>query len=224
MLLSLAQIIFDLRSVRESIERDATEILAMFHDPATQAIFSLDRDMASQVIEGLFANPAVSQALIGHPAEPPLASRQRPLLDTCCRMLTDLLFDPRQDFSIQLHGRAPYDEYYGDLRLSLDTALYGKRFLNNSLVILLTGLLRALAMAGAVYLVFHVLLTRPLGRIMEHIGFINPDHPGRMMMPMLPGQEKNELGLLINRINQLLDAIERNRSGRREAEASLLHL
>src|SRR5690606_6160355 len=95
---------------------------------------------------------------------------------------------------------------------------------NNSLVILLTGLLRALAMAGAVYLVFHVLLTRPLGRIMEHIGFINPDHPGRMMMPMLPGQEKNELGLLINRINQLLDAIERNRSGRREAEASLLHL
>ena len=224
MLLSLAQIIFDLRSVRESIERDATEILAMFHDPATQAIFSLDRDMATQVIEGLFANPAVSQALIGHPAEPPLASRQRPLLDTCCRMLTDLLFDPRQDFSIQLHGRAPYDEYYGDLRLSLDTALYGKRFLNNSLVILLTGLLRALAMAGAVYLVFHVLLTRPLGRIMEHIGFINPDHPGRMMMPMLPGQEKNELGLLINRINQLLDAIERNRSGRREAEASLLHL
>src|SRR5690606_8267686 len=37
-------------------------------------------------------------------------------------------------------------------------------------------------------------------------------------------QEQNELGLLTRKINQLLDSIERNRSGRREAEASLLHL
>lgn len=224
MILSLAQILFDLRSVRESIERDAAEILAMFHDPAAQAIFSLDREMATQVIEGLFANPAVNQAFIGHPDEPPLASRQRPLVTSHHRFLTDLLFEARQDFSIQLHGRAPYDNYYGDLHLSLDTAPYGDRFLRNALIIFATGLLRALAMAGAVYLLYHLLLTRPLGRIMEHIGFINPDHPGKMMVPMLPGQEKNELGLLINRINQLLDAIERNRSGRREAEASLLHL
>ena len=47
-LLSLAQIFFDLRSVRESIDRDAHDILAMFHDPARQAIFSLDQNMASQ--------------------------------------------------------------------------------------------------------------------------------------------------------------------------------
>src|SRR5690606_8476419 len=110
--------------------------------------------------------------------------------------------------------------HYGDLQLSLDTAPYGTRFLRHSLIILITGLLRAIAMAGALYLLYHLLLTRPLGRIIEHIGFINPDQPGRMMIPMLAGQDRNELGLLIRKINQLLDAIERNRSGRREAEAS----
>ena len=224
MLLSLAQILVDLRTVRESIVRDASEILAMFHDPASQAIFSLDREMASQVIEGLFANPAVQRAVIGHPEEEPLASRERPSLSVYSRHLTDPLFGAQQSFNIPLYGRPPYNNYYGDLQLSLDTAPYGGRFLRNAMIILFTGLLRAMVMAGAVYLLYHILLTRPLGRIIEHIGFINPEHPGKMMVPMLPGQEKNELGLLINRINQLLDAIERNRSGRREAEANLLHL
>ena len=222
-LLSLAQILFDLRSVRDAIDRDAEDILAMFHDPASQAIFSLDRDMATQVIEGLFANQAVQRAFLGHPQEEPLASRERPQRAVFYRYLTDPLFDARQSFQIPLYGRSPYDNYYGDLRLSLDTSFYGERWLRNAMIILITGLLRALAMAGAVYLLYHILLTRPLERIIQHIGLINPDHPGKMLMPML-GQEKNELGLLIKQINQLLDAIERNRSGRREAEASLLHL
>ena len=223
-LLSLAQIFFDLRSVRESIDRDAHDILAMFHDPARQAIFSLDQNMASQVIEGLFANEAVKHAFIGHPDEAPLASRERPQRTLFYRHLTNPLFGAEQSYSIPLHGRPPFDDYYGDLRLSLDTSPYGERFLRNAIIILITGLLRALVMAGAVYLIYHILLTRPLARIIKHIELVDPDQPGKMMVPMLPGQDKNELGLLINQINQLLDAIERNRSGRREAEASLLHL
>ena len=224
MLLSLAQIFVDLRAVRANLVRDANQILAMFHDPASQAIFSLDRETASQVIEGLFAHPAVQQATIGHPDEAPLASRTRPRQPVFYQYLTDPLFGVQQSFSIPLYGRAPYDNYYGELQLSLDTTHYGERFLRNALIILVTGLLRALVMAAVVYLLYHILLTRPLGRIIEHIGFINPDQPGKMMVPMLPGQEKNELGLLTRKINQLLDSIERNRSGRREAEASLLHL
>jgi len=224
MLLSLAQILFDLRTVRTSITQDADEILTMFHDPASQAIFSLDKEMATQVIEGLFANRAVHFAAIGHPDEAPLASRERPLSKFPYRYLTDPLFGIEQRFSIPLLGRAPYNEYYGDLQLTLETAPYGQTFLRNSLIILITGLLRALVMAGAVYLVYHVLLTRPLARIIEHISEINPEQPGKMMVPMLPGQEKNELGLWITKINELLDAIERNRSQRHEAEASLLHM
>jgi len=224
MLLSLAQILFDLRTVRTSITQDADEILTMFHDPASQAIFSLDKEMATQVIEGLFANRAVHFAAIGHPDEAPLASRERPLSKFPYRYLTDPLFGIEQRFSIPLLGREPYNEYYGDLQLTLETAPYGQTFLRNSLIILITGLLRALVMAGAVYLVYHVLLTRPLARIIEHISEINPEQPGKMMVPMLPGQEKNELGLWITKINELLDAIERNRSQRHEAEASLLHM
>lgn len=224
MLLSLAQILFDLRNERQTISRDANQILAMFHDPASQAIFSLDKEMATQVIEGLFAHKAVRFAAIGHPDEAPLASRERPLDDSSYRYLTDLVLDVEQSFSTGLYGRAPYNEFYGDLRLTLDTAPYGQVFLRNSLIILVTGLLRALLMAVAVYLVYHVLLTRPLARIIDHIANINPDQPGRILIPMLTGHEKNELGLWITKVNELLDSIERNRSQRHEAEASMRHM
>jgi len=224
LVLSCAQILYDLRKERILIDSTATQILAMSRDPATQAVYSLDREMAMQVVEGLFEHQAVRFASIGHPEETPLAIRTRPLADSPYRDLTDWLLGVEQQYSIELYGRSPQNEYYGDLRLTLDTAPYGREFLQRSLIILVSGVLRALAMAFVLYLVYHVLLTKPLSRIIEHIAQINPDQPGKMLIPMLPGQERNELGVWINKANQLLDSIERNSSRRREAEANLLHM
>ena len=222
--LSLGQISFDLRKERQLIDSTAEQILAMSQDPATQAVYSLDREMALQVIGGLFEHPAVRFASIGHPDETQLASRERPLTQSPLRTITDWLFGVEQHYSVGLFGREPYNEYYGDLRIVLDTAHYGQDFLQDSLIILISGVLRALAMALALYLLYHLLLTKPLAAIIERISDINPDHPGKMHIPMLPGQEKNELGLWINKANELLESIERNSSRRREAEANLLHM
>ena len=134
------------------------------------------------------------------------------------------MFGVEQQYSVGLYGRAPYKEYYGDLRITLDTAPYGEDFLQSSLIILLSGVLRAMAMAFVLYLLYHILLTRPLAGIIDRIANINPDQPGKMHIPMLPGQEKNELGLWISKANELLESIERNSSRRREAEANLLHM
>ena len=60
--LSCAQIVFDAYKVRQAVTADAERILDMFRDPSTQALYSLDRDMAMQVIEGLFQDPAVRKA------------------------------------------------------------------------------------------------------------------------------------------------------------------
>ena len=222
--LSMGQIAYDLRKESTLIDSNAEQILAMSQDPATQAVYSLDREMALQVIGGLFEHEAVRYAAIGHPDETQLASRERPLRDASYRTLTDWLFGIEQQYSIGLYGREPYNEYYGDLQITLDTAPYGKDFLQSSLIILLSGVLRAMAMAFALYMLYHILLTKPLASIIDHIADINPDHPGKMHIPMLRGQEKNELGLWIRKANELLESIERNSSRRREAEANLLHL
>ena len=222
--LSCAQIVFDIYKTRQAVSNDANRILGMFRDPSTQAVYSLDREMGMQVIEGLFQHESVRQASIGHPKEPMLAEKDRPLMELPTRWLTDPILGKEQTFTTQLVGRSPYSEYYGDLSITLDTAPYGEDFVTSSVIIFISGVLRALAMGLVLYLVYHWLLTKPLSKIIEHLTSINPDRPSEHKLPMLKGNEKNELGLWITTANDLLASIERNTHLRREAENSLLRM
>ncbi|MDG9784538.1 putative bifunctional diguanylate cyclase/phosphodiesterase [Metapseudomonas otitidis] len=222
--LSCAQIVFDVYKTRQAVANDAHRILGMFRDPSTQAVYSLDREMGMQVIEGLFQHESVRFASIGHPNEPMLAEKTRPLSELPTRWLTDPILGKEQNFTTQLVGRGPYSEYYGDLTITLDTAPYGEDFVISSVIIFVSGVLRALAMGLVLYSVYHWLLTKPLSKIIEHLTNINPDRPSEHKLPMLKGNEKNELGLWINTANELLASIERNTHLRREAENSLLRM
>ena len=222
--LSVAQIVFDAYKTRQAVAGDAQRILDMFRDPSTQAVYSLDREMGMQVIEGLFQDDAVRMASIGHPNETMLAEKSRALQQAPSRWLTDLILGQERTFTTPLVGKGPYSEYYGDLSITLDTATYGQGFLVNSVIIFISGVLRALAMGLVLYLVYHWLLTKPLSRIIEHLTSINPDRPSEHKIPQLKGHERNELGLWINTANQLLESIERNTHLRHEAESSLLRM
>lgn len=222
--LSCAQIVFDAYKTRQAVASDAQRILDMFRDPSTQAVYSLDREMGMQVIEGLFQDDAVRMASIGHPNETMLAEKSRDLQKSSSRWLTDLILGQERTFTTQLVGRGPYSEYYGDPSITLDTATYGQGFIISSVIIFISGVLRALAMGLVLYLVYHWLLTKPLSRIIEHLTTINPDRPSEHQLPLLKGHEKNELGIWINTANQLLASIERNTHLRHEAENSLLRM
>ncbi|MFS2125462.1 putative bifunctional diguanylate cyclase/phosphodiesterase [Pseudomonas sp. Pseusp97] len=222
--LSCAQIVYDAHKARQAVHNDAQRILAMVRDPSTQAVYSLDRDMAMQVLEGLFQHEAVRYAAIGHPDEPMLAEKSRPLLDSSTRWLTDPILGAEQNYSIRLAGRGGSNEYYGDLKITLDTAPYGDDFLATSVIIFISGILRAMALSLVLFMVYHWLLTKPLSKIIEHLASINPDRPSQHKLPMPEGHEKDELGLWVNTANQLLASIERNGHLRREAEDSLLRI
>lgn len=221
LVLSCAQIIFGAYKTRQLISDDAQRILRMTRDPSTQAIYSLDREMGQQVMEGLFEHESIRRAMIGHPGEEPLASKSRPPMKLATRELTDAIFGADQQYSVPLIGQPPYNEYYGDLQITLDTARYGEEFVSDSVVIFFVGILRALTLGIILYLIYEWLLTRPLTKLIEHLAHINPDHPGEHKLPLLKGHERNELGLWVETANGLLDAIEHNMRLRQQAESSL---
>lgn len=128
LLLGIVQIAYEARQVRDQIQTDARQTLSMFRDPATQAMYRLDDTMAEHVTRGLFKHPSIREAYIGTPGEQPLSEHARPLLSGSTRLLTDRLFGKEQRFSIRLTGEPPVEEYYGDLRIAVDTAPYGQKF------------------------------------------------------------------------------------------------
>lgn len=224
LVLSCAQIIFGAYKTRQLIEADAQRILRMTRDPSTQAIYSLDREMGAQVMEGLFQHESIRMASIGHPDEGMLALKIRPPIDLPTRWLTDPILHRDQQFSIPLIGKPPYNEYYGELRITLDTAKYGQEFINDSIVIFIVGILRALTLGFVLFLIYQWLLTRPLTKLIEHLARINPDRPGEHKLPMIRGHERNELGLWVETANGLLASIEHNMHLRQEAESSLYRM
>lgn len=224
LVLSCAQIIFGAYKTRQLIEADAQRILRMTRDPSTQAIYSLDREMGAQVMEGLFQHESIRMASIGHPDEGMLALKIRPPIDLPTRWLTDPILHRDRQFSIPLIGKPPYNEYYGELRITLDTAKYGQEFINDSIVIFIVGILRALTLGLVLFLIYQWLLTRPLTKLIEHLAQINPDRPGEHKLPMIRGHERNELGLWVETANGLLASIEHNMHLRQEAESSLYRM
>ncbi|WP_278412092.1 putative bifunctional diguanylate cyclase/phosphodiesterase [Stutzerimonas kunmingensis] len=224
LVLSCAQIIFGAYKTRQLIEADAQRILRMTRDPSTQAIYSLDREMGAQVMEGLFQHESIRMASIGHPDEGMLALKIRPPIDLTTRWLTDPILHRDRQFSTPLIGKPPYNEYYGELRITLDTARYGQEFVNDSIVIFIVGILRALTLGFVLFLIYQWLLTRPLTKLIEHLARINPDRPGEHKLPMIRGHERNELGLWVETANGLLASIEHNMHLRQEAESSLYRM
>ena len=221
LVLSSAQIVFDAYKTRQLIQAEAQRILRMTRDPSTQAIYSLDKEMGAQVMEGLFEHESIRKAYIGHPDEETLAYKSRPQLKSSSRWLTDPILGSEQEFSIALVGRPPLNEYYGDLHITLDTAPYGEDLIDASVVIFFIGLMRALTLGLVLYLIYEWLLTRPLTKLIEHLSQINPDQPGEYKLPMLKGYEQNELGLWVETANSLLTSIEHNMQLRHAAENSL---
>jgi diguanylate cyclase (GGDEF)-like protein len=221
LLFSIVQIGYEAQQTQKQIRKDAQQILAMVRDPATQAIYRLDDSMAEQVTHGLFKHNAIREAYIGMPGEPPLSEHSRPLLENSWRSLGDWFLGKENRFSIRLQGAPPQEEYYGDLRIAVDTAPYARVFLKNALIILASVLLRVFIVATALYLIYHWTLTRPLSRLLEHLSTIDPNKPGQNSLPMLKGHEENELGRWINTANQLLATIERTSALREEAVSNL---
>lgn len=221
--MSLVQVVHSVSYTKQAINTDGRQILAMFEDPARQALYNLDSSMGRQVINGLFRHEAMRSARLGHPDELPLAEKLRPLQHGGMRFLTDRLFAPEQSFQLQLDDRSGA-QFIGRLDITLDTAGYAAGFIKEALIILATGILRAVILGIILYLVLRRLLTRPLSGMLSELSYIDPEHPGVHQLSIAPSHRNNELGQWVTRINQLLHAIQHVNQLRREAEENLLHM
>jgi len=226
--LGCGQILLNVFAVKDNIESEGQRITDMFLASSTQAAYDLDKKSALRVVEGLLKNEAVRYAaiVIGDEQDTHkdvLVEKHRDLAQMPTRWLTDPILGQEKKIERPLKGHMPNndDYYYGDLRITLDTAFFGKAFVYNSIIILMSGILRSLVLGVLLYLIYHWMLTRPIARLVRHLSDINPNHPGERLLPTPRGYEQSELGIWINTANQLLYTIERNSRLRREAETSL---
>ena len=222
--LSLIQVIFDARQSSKAIDAEAQQMLAMIKEPALRAAHRLEPKMGEEILSGLMEHKSVHVAALKIPDEPELAVVERPLSTSRYRQVSDYIFDPIRIYRLSLDLKEENHKHVGELLMAIDTAYYGREFIQRSSLIIFSGLVRSVVMALMLYLIYTLVLTKPLNRLIRNLARINPEQPGQHKLPMPNGHSQNELGLWVRTANQLLESIERNFHLRQKAEARVMRL
>jgi diguanylate cyclase (GGDEF)-like protein len=223
-LVSSVQVILDAGRVSDALDAQARQTMSLVQDAATQAVFSIDSDLSQQVVDGLFAQEAMQRARITHPDGEPLGSRDRPLQSRSFRPITDVIFGDVRHYRTELTRDSDPDSIYGFLEIRYDTGAIADTWLERATVTFISGIATAVILGIVLFVVFHLLLTRPLLRIVQSVKQVDPDRPDDNLIELPDGHKDDELGLWVNATNNLLVAIGNSQTRHREAEDRLNRL
>ena len=237
LLLSVTQVVFDAKASREELNQDFQSILGMVTDSATQAIYQLDKTMASQVIDGLFENPSVTYAGIIHYEGVPLTERYRQIPTTPFESISNLIFGEALTYTLPLQNKQitylenssnkaakESIELYGHMIVTINPSMATESFVRRALLLLLGGLVQSVCYGVALYFLFHILITRPMTRIINNLENINPSEPTSNQLKIPKGHENDEIGAWVIKVNSLFNAVKKYYGERLIAEAHVEHL
>lgn len=236
-LLSSTQILFDAKASREELNQKFQSILAMVTDSATQAIYQLDKTMASQVIDGLFENPSISYAGIIHYDGMPLTERHRQLPAPLFEPISKLIFGEALTYTLPLqnkkitylenaNNKAAKEsiEVYGHMIVTINPSLATDSFVRRSIILLLGGLVQSVCYGVTLYFLFHFLITRPMTRVINNLEQVNPTQSINNQLTVPRGHENDEIGTWVNKVNSLFNTVKKYYGERLIAEAQAEHL
>ncbi|MBU2511328.1 hypothetical protein KJ966_08310 [bacterium] len=219
--LASGQILFDYRIHNEYLDETAIQILKTVEKAASYAIWTLDIEGGQNLLSGLLRHNAIIKAELIDSKEQIFSSAQKST--TPSALYIRWLFGGyrlyTQDLNIQYGHRS--SESVGQLKLTYDTGATATSFFKRTLVFLVTGLLINLALAIILLYVFHATMVRSILSIGDFLAKVNPQNPGSYRVKLPPQHEKDELGSLINKTNDLLKAVGENIQRRQEIEEEM---
>lgn len=207
-LLSAGQIITDYRSHDQSLQRSIELLLDATRSAAASAAWHLDDDLARVVCTGMVAHPAVSDCRIGLSADVSLTSVAGEV-PAGSWLFSQPLFGGSQMLDMPLYHRD--QEHVGQLELVLNPVQATNEFLGRAMVVVTAGILRALVLAAALFVVFHLLVTQ---RVLHLSGSLRAFVPGQSRpdnprpQPPAAGKRTDELTCLERSADDLMATLD----------------
>lgn len=219
--LSSVQVYLDFSTQGKELDGQIQRILSVVERPAARSVHLLDEDLADEVIQGLMEYEFIREARIVDDLGVPLASSTQPPAESRTRWITRSIKTELLPYAVTLATSGVRDLAPGKLHVlvDVDTALSG--FFDRSLFVLTTGVVRNMILVVLFFLIFYLILTKPLLGIVQAFRNINPEHPGKARFEVNESHNNDELGLLVKSGNDYLDSNARHLAERNEAQEKL---
>lgn len=204
-LLSVIQISLDYASSRDLLKSQIASLLEISQNPASRIAYNIDRELALELTRGLLRSESIVGARLTDNDGTLLAEVQRPRAESPYRYITDQLFGSSLEIQTTLFLEHLPSETLGTLQVAVDTAALGGRFMERAEVTLVSGFLRTTLFTAILLVMFYFMLTKPLVTVIEHLSQTSPETPQPRHLPHPPGHEHDEIGVLVQAVNQQLD-------------------
>ncbi|NKD55077.1 MULTISPECIES: ATP-binding protein [unclassified Haematospirillum] len=221
LVLSAIQVARDYAQHNHNTNLSALRALDAFHYAGVQAAYTLDTDLANDVVRGLVADgPIVSARIISDLGDRLAAIEVAPDEESA---LYELLFDKpnvvRRDLTkVQPGGRI---ESIGVLEAEISPRRTAGPFLERAVLNLISVLVQTVALAALLSLVYLHTTTRPLTQIVARLHEPEENAAFLRELPIPRGHENDEIGFLVLSFNRLLRSAEAELQARRLAEENL---
>lgn len=216
-LLSGLQVALDYQKAVTDLETRVSDVLKVAAHPAERSVMLLDEELANEVAMGLMAYVFIRSATVIDDRGEVLASQTNDQAPPRNSWLANFLADPERTYELALQLPADMAQAPGTLRLEVDRKAGLAPFFNRASTVFAVNLIRSLVFVVLLFWVFQTRITRPLVRLAQTMGQIDPDRAGaRQQLPVPADHRDDEIGLLTRRFNGLLrrleSTIERERS------------
>lgn len=208
----------DWKAMRADIQDHSTRTLRLMHGSAAEAAFQFNDALAAQVVDGLFEYRQMQHVVLRDNFGNVLAERHRSDARAAGPLVTSLFGDITEYRSALHHASAPgASAEVGRLEITLAAGEIAESFIQRGFVIVTVGLVKALGISVLVVLIFYFMITRPLLALHGAITRIDPARPGRWPRPALAHHAHDELGQIVDGLDDLMHAFQRGLEQRDQA-------
>ena len=215
----IIEILIVVTTERQSLISSQQELLDSVEQPAANAVWALDDNLARQTLEGVMKVDHVGSAKItldDNSLFVNLGSSRPEPSDTFGDISLKLFGDLKQ---ISRPLQRPFyfegaqkEQLIGTLTINYDTRELTQSLISQLQFSFAATLARALFLTLVLSIVFHRFLTQPIARISEVIDKIDPESPDENMLPVSANHKDDELGLVTSKFNQILKQFSQTQS------------
>lgn len=198
-------------STKQQLTSTQQELLDSVEQPAANAVWALDDNLARQTLEGAIKVEHVGSAVIELDDGSMFVSVSNNKTNSSQTFISisNKLFADLKEISRPLYRPFYFEGTQKQQLIGTLTIFYDTQELTNTLFSQLrfsffATLTRALLLTLVLTVVFHRFLTQPIARISEAIDKIEPDSPDENLLPMSNAHKDDELGLVTSKFNQIL--------------------
>ncbi|QYJ79677.1 putative bifunctional diguanylate cyclase/phosphodiesterase [Shewanella acanthi] len=198
-------------STKQQLTLTQQELLDSVEQPAANAVWALDDNLARQTLEGALKVEHVGSAIIELDDGSMFVSVSNNKKNTPPTFLglSNKLFDDLKEKSRPLYRPFYFEGTQKQQLIGTLTIIYDTEELTNALFSQLklgffATLARALLLTLVLSAVFHRFLTQPIAQISEAIDKIDPEFPDEHLLPTSKAHKDDELGLVTAKFNQIL--------------------